>query len=351
VAGCFALAAFLALDRYLARGSLWAGAFFAITTILGTLSHLTFVQFYIGAAAWSAVSCFKNTANWRQAAIRLAFVHLVPACFLLALYAIDVRSLGFGGGDSYVLRDVLINAAALAMGVFGEQPALVDLGALFAGVVAVAALVCLWRDEVALWVFMVAGFIVAPILILAFRPPPVLHERYFYLNILFFLMLQSYLLNRVAQGGHAGKWAAALLLMLFVAANVRLTYGFLQVGRGNFLDALRYMAENSSGEDIHIAGDAEFAYRLYTEFYSPYVPAGHRFIIDSLAADRPVEPEWIITNSQVQPYTPKRAILDSKTGEEIYSLCEVFQYAGLSGTNFAVYRRVRKQAASGTHDP
>jgi hypothetical protein len=351
LSGFFALAAFLALDRYLATRSIWANAQFALTTVLGTLAHLTFVQFYVGAVAWSGVSCAKNAPTWRQACVWLAQVHAVPACFLVALYVIDVRAMSFGGGDSYVLRDVLTNSCALAVGVFGERPALLMAGGLLAVIAAVAALVCLWREKFDLWAFLVAGFIVTPLLLLAFRPPPVLHERYFYLNILFFLILLSYFFGRVARWGRVGQCAAALAFTLFVAANVTLTCRFLQVGRGHFLEALVYMAQNSSGTDIHVSGDAEFAYRLYTEFYSPYVPAGHRFFVDRLAPDMRVEPEWIILNSQAQPYSPKRAIHDTKTGREIYVLARVFPYAGLSGTHFAVYHRVANQGGENGHDP
>ena len=84
--------AFLALEKYLPARSC-ASAVFALATMLGTLSHLTFVQFYIGAAAWSVIACQKNATSWLQRFAWLAGLHAVPACFLLALYAIDMRTL------------------------------------------------------------------------------------------------------------------------------------------------------------------------------------------------------------------------------------------------------------------
>jgi hypothetical protein len=64
LAGFFALAAFLALDRYLTVRGPAAGIAFSVATILGFLSHLTFLQFYLGAVAWSVVSCYKNSSTW-----------------------------------------------------------------------------------------------------------------------------------------------------------------------------------------------------------------------------------------------------------------------------------------------
>ena len=116
--------------------------------------------------------------------------------------------------------------------------------------------------------------------------------------------------------------------------------------RGHFLDALAYIAHNSAGPDIHISGDAIFAYQLYTEFYRSYVPGDHRFFVNALSPDMPVQPEWIITNSESQTYNPKPAILENATGRELYRLMRIYPYAGLAGSQFAVYQRVADLGAS-----
>lgn len=350
LAGCFALIAFLAMERFLAKRSWGACVTFAFATALGTLSHLTFVQFYIGAVAWSAVGCIKRATSWAQACRWLIALHTAPACLLLALYVIDVRELAFGGGDGYVLREVIANAGALALGVFGQSTVVTHVIALMTVGTVIAALVLLWRESPELWAFFVAGFIAAPIALLALRPPPVLHERYFYLNILFFLLLASFLISRVARWGRSGKCVAVLAILLYITANVQLTVWTLKVGRGNFLDALAYIAENSAGTEIHISGDAIFAYQLYTEFYRAYVPGEHRFVVDPLSPDMPVQPEWIITNSESQNYAPKPAILENSTGRELYRLMRIFPYAGLSGSQFAVYHRIADPDVGGDRD-
>ena len=60
LAGFFALTAFLALDRCLMSWSPWAAALFVVSSILGTLSHLTFVEVYAAMFAWSSSRLWTN---------------------------------------------------------------------------------------------------------------------------------------------------------------------------------------------------------------------------------------------------------------------------------------------------
>ena len=60
LAGFFALAAFLALDRYLESRKPWAALTFSLAVVLGFLSHLTFAHFYLGAAVWSVVRAVRQ---------------------------------------------------------------------------------------------------------------------------------------------------------------------------------------------------------------------------------------------------------------------------------------------------
>ncbi|HEY4309087.1 MAG TPA: glycosyltransferase family 39 protein [Pirellulales bacterium] len=344
LAGFFSLVAFLALDRYLDRRELGMAAVFGLATILGTLSHLTFVQFYAGALAWSVFALTKRKGSSQTEFAPLIALHIVPASFLMMLYAFDVREMKFGGGDPYVMHDMVLNACALAVGTFGAAQPIV-WGSVGLGIIAaVAALLLLWREKADVWIFFLVAFVITPTLLLSVKPPPVLHERYFYLNILFFLILLSYLFDRVAARGRASMYGAIAILGLFVLPNANLTYHFLRVGRGHFFDALAYMAEHSRGADVLMSGDAEFTYRLYTEFYGPYVPGDHDFHIITIVPEMPVEPEWVILNNQDQPYAPKPAILDSK-GNEAFTLERVFPYAGLSGAHFAIYHRTTMRNA------
>ena len=364
LAGFFSLAAFLAIDGYLAQRTLRTAIRFGVLCVLGTLSHLTFVQFYAGAMAWSLVVLWRQalptdkSSRWQALVVPLLQLHVVPLlqlhvvplAFLAILYVIDVRQMQFGGGDPYDLGHVLGQACALGVGTFGFPLPVVVASVTLGIVLAVSGLVMLRRNGSDLWILFVVAFVLAPALLLGLRPPPVLHERYFYLNILFFLIVLSYVLSRITTIVPGGVVYATLIAVPFVVVNGKLTTDFLRVGRGHFLDALQYMADHSSESDVHISGDAEFTYRLYTEFYSPYVPGDHQFLIHKIVPNMPVEPEWVILNSQDRSYTPKPSILDSK-GREAFVLEKVFPYAGLSGAHFAIYHRTTKRAATQDSTP
>jgi len=118
LAGFFSLVAFLALESYLRIPSVGAAACFAAAALLGALSHLTFIQFYAGACAWTVVAMLHDSAPWRQRLLRTVAVHGAPFALLLGLYFLDVRDMRIGGGDDYQLLDVVTRALALAMGCF-----------------------------------------------------------------------------------------------------------------------------------------------------------------------------------------------------------------------------------------
>ncbi len=267
LAGFFSLLAFLAVESYLRNRSIGANIAFALTVICGTLAHLTFVQCYFGVLVWSVFSIGKQSDDWRQAVGRIVPLHLAPMCFLMVLYVGDVRGMEIGGGDPYVLRQVLAKSLALGVGVVARGTFLQYAAATFLIVLAVAALVCMRREGSDQWIFFAATIFVAPALLLAITEPRVLYERYFYVNVLFLLLLQAYFLSRVVRGSRLGTAAAILYLTFFALANARPTYEFLKIGRGHFRDALAYMVVHSSSPEIQLAGSAEFCYRLYSAFY------------------------------------------------------------------------------------
>lgn len=338
--GFFSLIAFLALDRHLRTSGVGAAAVFVAATMLGVLSHLTFVQFYFGALVWSGVVLFKSSASWRQALGRWAFLHAVPLGFLVTLYFVDVRAMQIGGGDAYRMLDVIASALALAGGCYAEQPSLVMLAAAAVAVVAIAGIVALAREGSNLWIFFLAGFIAAPALLLTASRPTLLYERYFYLNLLYFLILASFLAGRLIDRGGLARWLAVAGILLLVGGNAALTADFLRIGRGHYLDALRYMAQHSPEGTIRLAGDDDFDNTLYLGFYSAYLPEGLRLFYCNFhkpAQPREPAPDWLLTHGQIRPFAPVAEVRPAIGGT--YRLVQTYPCGRLSGYNFALYRR------------
>ena len=133
-------------------------------------------------------------------------------------------------------------------------------------------------------------------------------------------------------------------MVAITVANGWLTAEFLRVGRGHFLEAVEYMAAHSDGE-IHVASNNEFDNGMLLEFYNDYLPPEHKIVYYLDTGKVPTAPDWVILISQDQPYTPLKTVHDThRPSHEEYKLQRVYRYAGMSGHNWAVYRKVMEGA-------
>jgi hypothetical protein len=338
LAGFFALAALLALDRFLANRSIVANILFVMATILGTLSHLTFVEVYFALFTWSCAVCWQQSKTRAEALRQLVMLHAVPIVAMAVLYVIDIRAMKIGGGDTRTIEDVVISTLALTAGALTTNIFLqLFLGGLVF-VAAIVAIVLLAREGSMLWLFFASGIFFAPMLLLTLHPPELIYERYFYVNLVLLLVLFSYLFSRLWVLRPVGPIAVVTALALFVAANGWQTFDFLRVGRGHFREALELILESDPDQkEIHIANDGHRSRPvLYTQFYGRYV-AGHTFVFDDLRPNLKKFPEWMIIATGEQPYGDSRD-LRFEGGNGYYRIQQVFPYAGISGFTIAVYR-------------
>lgn len=339
LAGFFALAGFLALDKYLASRSIVANIAFCVAVLLGFLSHLTFIHFYLGAVVWSLVCFFRPPFRGAKAALDLLRCHAIPVVGLAGLYAVDLSKMDIGGGPPYSLWQVVAETLNLAVG--APDP---DLATRWFGLLgvaaAIAAIVLLWRAHASEWMFFAVAVFASPALLLIVRRPEVLFVRYFYVNIVFALLLLSYLAERMWRAGTPGRVAAVAGLGLLLWGNCLHTAEFLEVGRGHYLDAVKYMAAHSTEPTLRVIGDHPFRLRTVLEYYAPRLPSDRKLVYELRESDTP--PGWAVLHSQERDYHPPRSIPDPLGN--VYELKETFPYAGLSGFHLAVYRR--KDAAS-----
>ncbi len=339
--GCFALAAFLLLDRYLHRRDVLSNVGFCLVCVLGFLSHLTFVIFYGGAIAWTLTTLWMRETSWRSFVVQLARCHLLPLSVLAAIYWFDVRLLqigGLGGENHYRVSDVLVQAMSLSVGgtgMFGIDVVLSVL-VLLATAWGIARL---WREDPGLAVFFAVTSFAVPLVVFSLHRPEHMWMRYFYFNILFFLILLSYVLGLVRDRGQAGRVMALAAVLLITAANLRWTVELLQVGRGDFLGALRYLAQRTPGPDLDLQSDRDLECQLQLAYLAQFLPPGKHIHYHPQSEVMTRGPEWVILHSQDLPYRPAGAVTDWRPSKDVYELERVFPFTGLSGYHWAVYRR------------
>ena len=202
---------------------------------------------------------------------------------------------------------------------------------------AVAAIYLMSREESDLWIFFAAVIFFVPAVMLSVLKPVVLYERFFYINVLFFLLALSYLLSRLWRLGLSGRVGMTAALLLFLLGNLAHALAVIQWGRAHELAALRHIVENSDSPEIRIADmNANYRTEMFIKFYEPLLPPGHKLIAEKLTQELPEASEWLLLEGVPHP-TPVLTLADRK---EAYRLSRVFLTATLEGpVIMAVYHR------------
>jgi hypothetical protein len=332
----FALAALLALLRFLERGGGFAAALFAAATCLGILSQLVFVFFWCGALALSLLRLARRPGSLPAKGADLLRLHGAPALLLLLLYLVDLRHLTVGGGPPAVAGELAARTLGYSLGL----PVRPALGAVW-GLVALALLALglrrLARERDDLWVLLLVAIAIAPALVLAALRPAVVEPRYFLVAVALFLVLLAWLAGGALRAGGARRAVALAGLAVFLAGNAAHTARFLALGRGGFQAAVRFMAERGSGP-IVVGSDQDFRNGMLLRFYARLLPPGRA--LDYRARSRWPEggPEWIVIHRRERPARALPEIAFPEAGR--YALASEFDHAGISGFYWGLYRRI-----------
>jgi len=335
-AGFFALVAYLALDRYLETSHWRAAAVFAGAVILGLLSHLTFMHFYVAAGIWSALALYRQRPTLRGYCQSLLACHGAPGIFLLALYWVDLRWMKVAGGGDYQMADVVVESLALAVGLVGTHAQMIPVACAALALLA-WGLLAMWRDDRPRAVFFAVVIIISPAVVFMVHRPGFIYPRYFYFSWLFFLILLGYMLSTIEASWKHGRLAMGGAVACLALANLWTARDFLLLGRGHYLEAIQYMVANTPEQTLVVSSDHDYRNGAMLHFYAPRALGTKK--LEFLPADSADvgRARWRILHSSRLPYRPAPEI-DGPAGEA-WVLEQVFPYAGLSGFHWAVYRR------------
>jgi hypothetical protein len=327
---CFALAAYLALERYLAtREHRWAAAFAAVGA-LGLLSHLTFVFVLAGAAAWIGADWLRSR---RADALDWALLAL-PAALLGFLWLVDIRWLAVGGAFHYDPAAVLPDLEGATLGL--PPGALRWLGLGFAAVAG-------WelyeraraRDLRA--VFFAAAFL-APAPYLVLLRPEYVYPRHFAVLVPLFLYVLGSGLVRLFRLGRAGQVAALAALVVFAVGNAFQLASLLRDGRGHYREAVQLILANSPPGPITVGSFHDFRNRTVLEDQARRMRVQNRIVYVEGARIGEHPPQWLVLHDfRIEP--PHQDYIE--VFGHVYGLAQMFPYAGLSGWTWLVYHQVQ----------
>lgn len=331
----FALATFHATHRFTETRRLRWAVVVWVCSCLGFLAHLTFLHVFTALGAWLLARAYCSTD--KGAGVRVVVLALgVPSIFLMLFYFMVIRHFEIGGAPDYALGAVLVKTLSYAAG----GPATGPMAYAIAGATAVffmltaASLYRTTRDE---WVFFVVVMFASPVVVLLTLRPEVLFVRYFLLSIAFAYLASAFLLARWLR--RIGHWriGAVAVLGVFLVGNVMNMASFYGHGRGAYLDALRFMVDESVPSPVTVAGDYDFRHKIMIDFYRRYLPADKPIQYVPSKKLSAISPQWYLIHRIGEPGQTPEQVADEH-GHRYDKVREV-PYSDLSGWHWYLYKK------------
>ncbi|MEZ4653334.1 MAG: hypothetical protein R3E12_06965 [Candidatus Eisenbacteria bacterium] len=189
----FSLLAYRYLERYFDQGRHRTRDViaFGASVVLGILSQLIVVLFYLPAVGWALVRLVRTGPEARRTIARFLFAQLIPLLALVGLYLVDLRSMTVGSGEHFGWTAVVAQTVHALIGL----PAIPWLGIVYAVALLAwlgAAVGWLARQRDDSWILLV-GVLTAPVVALWIAHPAVVAPRYFIVAGGFFLLYSGLL--------------------------------------------------------------------------------------------------------------------------------------------------------------
>jgi len=330
----FSLLSYLSMRRYLENPRWPIALAFSLSASLGFLSHLTFLSLFLSLFLWSACVMARKPGGLKHLVQSLALPFGLPSAVLTVLYLGDVRYMQIGGGTRQGLWHCYESAGAWALGMPPMTAAGFTVMIIFFGL----AIHMLWRQDRELIFLFAGGIVGVPLLLAWFNQSGFLYVRYFIIQIaLSLILLAFYLASLWRRPGYAGKVLTSLILALYLTANGTHLIALYQFGRGDDREALRYMAERSSGHEVTIGGDIDLRIGMVLLFYSS-LGVERRPIHYFTQYEWPAQgPEWFVAQKESSDAPVSPAFV--KVAGHQFKLVRLFPSAPLSGLHWFVYHR------------
>ena len=345
---CFALAAHWCLRKHLTDRSVLSALGFGCLCTLGTLSHLSFLQYYFAAVFWTSGALASEQPGFLRWCMRMLHCHGLAIVSLGTIYLLDVRYLTFGGGPRLNAVSVFINAVSVfAGGTFDEPSRLLYCSVVVVGIVAgVFKMVRSGQDE---WKFFACLFVLFPLFRVVLLPAGLMFERYFLILLGFAAIPISVGAMHLLNGRTLHRIGFGLLTILFLAGNLTHIARLAEDGRGQYQKTMAMIAENSL-ESIRISSDHPFRNRLLIEYFAVRCSAPRSVeYVDLGEWNEP--PEWMICHhiprdndapvNFFEPDGQPRASLN--VSGFTYELRSMTATAELSGCEWLCYRLASTQ--------
>lgn len=333
----FALLAWYALQQFEDKRSWsWIIVFWSATA-LGFLAHLEFAICFAGLGAWALWRLLRNRSKWRECALDLFTIFVVPIGLLLVFYVVSLRGYEVGGGPEYQVMPLLIKTASYMLGgpASGAAAVIIALLAVASIYVTLAFLMFEHDDRCIFYIVVIA----VPLGLLAILLPVSLSVRYFIVTVATSLLLLASGYAALLRRSVAWRDLGLLLLAVFVAGNAVNTINLLRFGRGQYVAALRFIEGHSNDRDVVISSDHDFRNGMLVDYFRRYLARPDSLRYANRATLNESGPDWLIVHRFELTRWPDRLTDDYGNS---YQLMNIYRYSDLSGWNWLLYHNVNR---------
>lgn len=307
--------------------------FFWVASILGVLSHLTFVIVFLSLALYVVHHEYGSDASLPMRSWRAARYLLVPAVFITAFSVFYARNMSIGGGPAVDTFAVVGQGMTTLLGL---PQALWYLALPMVLLLVTSIAFFLWKSHSALWSFYSSVLLVSPALMITLFRPDYVHFRYFILCFPFYYLALSFLLAKLYRA-KAKAWRPLVFMIfgLFIFGNAIRIIPLFHDGRGNYRSIVREMANASLSNVITVGSDNDFRNKMVLSFYARFLPSAKTIQYVDQQSWSNMPPEWLIVHS-LDELTEPEPWLSIEDGR-MYRLTKAARFSGNSGFSWFLY--------------
>jgi hypothetical protein len=261
LAMAMAAGAWLFCGRYLQNGKISAATGFWVCSVLGFLSHLTFLYAAVGFVCWSAWELRGQT--WPVWRYRMVVLHAPVGLAMLWLYGVDLRYLRYVGGPHLSLYELFAVYVRDTFNIPAGWENSLGVAALVLVIVGIFLMIRRRRSDWPLYV----GAILCVAWAIQHRIQANFAERYIVAVAPLLMVPLAVVFDEVGRVGGL-RAAAAIVALLFGIGGVWHGWSVFCGHRPGYVEAASFMAENSKiGGDSVDCGWDNYVDDLTLAFY------------------------------------------------------------------------------------
>lgn len=330
------LGAWLVVSTRTDHSGVWRVPVFWFLCLGAMFSHGTSLVILAALGVYFLVDRRARGGDWVRTLGGAALWFGLPLAAAVLYWFLFLRLMIIAGGPEYTLPQVLAHFFGYSFGVPGAGRGYWPIAvAGFAGIA--TALVFGRFPDLATRVFFAGAVAIFPALSLLAADTTYLYFRYFLVSLPFVYLLAAPAAEALRFSSPAWRVAAGLLLAAMVAGQFPRLAMLIGQGRGDYATALRRIAaETPAGGTIVSNTEMQVGFMLAHLKRSEPQLAGLTLVPQARAAEG--GGDWIVYTSQEDPPTPPQDAIELHG--DIYRAVSVHHAAPVSGSHWAIYRRV-----------